>query len=132
MHDLELFHMKPSETIGDLYTYFTDIINGLKALGKRFLDFELVNKILRSFHKNWDSKVIIIQEAKDLNKLPLEELIGSLMTSEMTNVAQNELKNNLPKNRKDFRIRTIEDHSSISSCDGELELLTMKFKKFMK
>ena len=32
---------------------------------------------------------------------------------------------------KDFGLRTIEDHSSISSSDGELELL-MKFKKFMK
>ena len=28
--------------------------------------------------------------------------------------------------------RTFEDHSSISSSDGELELLTNKFKKFMK
>ena len=39
--------MKPSETIGDMYTRFTDVINGLKGLGKGFLDFELINKILR-------------------------------------------------------------------------------------
>ena len=54
MHDFELFRMKPSETIGDMYTCFTDVINSLKALGRSFSDFELVNKILRSLSKNWD------------------------------------------------------------------------------
>ena len=45
----------------------------------------------------------------------------------MAHNAQNELENILPKNRKDFGLRIIEDHSSISSSDGELELVTMKF-----
>ena len=31
MYDFELFHIKPSETIEDMYTHFTDVINGLKA-----------------------------------------------------------------------------------------------------
>ena len=61
----------------------------------------------------------------------IEELIGSLMTYEMTCNKYKELENHIPKDRKDFEPRTIEDHSSISSSDGELELI-MKFKKFMK
>ena len=36
MHDFELFQKKPSETIGDIYTCFMDVVNGLKALGKYF------------------------------------------------------------------------------------------------
>ena len=72
MHDFELFQMKPSETIGDMYTRFTDVVNGLRALGKCFLNSELVNKILRSLSKKWDSKITAIQEAKNLNNLPLE------------------------------------------------------------
>ena len=76
MHDFELFHMKLSETIGDMYTHFTDVINGLKALGKNFSNLELINKILCSLPKMWDLKVTAIQEAKDLNNFPLEELIG--------------------------------------------------------
>ena len=52
MHDFELFRMEPSETIGDMYTWFTDVVNGLKALGKSFSNFELVNKILRSLLKS--------------------------------------------------------------------------------
>ena len=54
------------------------------------------------------------------------------MTYEMMCNACEELENHIPKNKKDFELRTIEDHSRISSSDCELELLTMKFKKFMK
>jgi len=120
--DFELFHMKPSETVVDMYTRFTDVVNGLKSLGKSFSDFELVNKVLRSLSKTWDSKVTAIQESKNLNQFPLEELIGSLITYEMTCNAREELENHLPKNRKDLGHRTFEDHSSISSSDGELKL----------
>ena len=67
-----------------------------------------------------------------MNHFLIEELIGSLMTYEMTNVAHDELKNNFPKNRKDFALRTKEDYSSESSSDDELELLTIKFKRFIK
>ena len=61
MHDFELFRMKPSKTIFDMYTYFTDLVNSLKALGKTFSNFELANKILHSLNKTWDLKVIAIQ-----------------------------------------------------------------------
>lgn len=122
--------MKPSESIGDMYTRFTDVINGLKAFGKDFSNFELVTKILRSLPKSWDPKVTAIQEAKDFKTFPLKELIGSLVTYEMNNVAKRELKNNLLKNRKDLEHRTFEDHSSISSSDGELKLqMKQKLKK---
>lgn len=60
VHTYELFRMKPSETIGDMYTRFTDVVNSLKGLGKSFSDFELVNKILRSLPKSWDPKVMVI------------------------------------------------------------------------
>ena len=91
VHTYELFRMKSSETIGDMYTQFMDVVNGLEGLSKGFLDFELVNKILRSLLKSWDPKFIVIQEAKDLNNFPLEELIGSLMTYEITCKAHEEL-----------------------------------------
>ena len=39
LHSFELFRMKPSVTIGDMFTRFTDIINGLKGLGKKFFGF---------------------------------------------------------------------------------------------
>ena len=52
MHEFEMFCIKPSETIVDMYTRFTNAVNSLKALGKCFSNFELVNKVLRSLSKN--------------------------------------------------------------------------------
>ena len=112
--------MKPSETIGDMFSHFTDVVNGLKGLGKSFSDFELVNKILRSLPKSWDPKVTAIQEAKDLRNFPLEELIGSLMTYEMTCKAHEKHEDTLPKNRKDMMLvigAQQANHVSDGTCD---------------
>ena len=76
VHSYELFFMKDNETIIEMITRFTDIVNGLEALGKTYKEFKKVMKILRSFPLKWHTKVTVIQEAKDLTKLPMEELIG--------------------------------------------------------
>ena len=84
VHKYELFKIKHDESITAMFTHFTDIINGLKSLGKSYTNSELVRKILRSLPRTWEAKVTAIQEAKDLNTLPLEELLGSLMTHELS------------------------------------------------
>ncbi|KAL6324993.1 hypothetical protein AAG906_019901 [Vitis piasezkii] len=75
--------MKENETIVEMITRFTNIVNGLEALGKTYKESKKVMKILRSLPSKWHTKVTAIQEAKDLTKLPMEELIGSLMTYEI-------------------------------------------------
>ncbi|RVW73348.1 hypothetical protein CK203_057733 [Vitis vinifera] len=75
----------------DLPSRFTDIVNGLEALGNTYKESKKVMKILRSLSSKWHTKVTTIQEAKDLTKLPLENLIGSLMTYEI----------NLPKKQQE-------------------------------
>ncbi|GAV70655.1 LOW QUALITY PROTEIN: zf-CCHC domain-containing protein/UBN2 domain-containing protein, partial [Cephalotus follicularis] len=60
------------------------IINSLKNLGKSYSNQELVRKILRCLPKSWTPKVTAIEEAKDLSTLPLEQLLGSLITHETT------------------------------------------------
>nr|CAN70892.1 hypothetical protein VITISV_039825 [Vitis vinifera] len=83
VHNYELFSMKENETIVEMITRFTDIVNGLEVLGKTYKESEKVMKILRSLPSKWHTKVTAIQEAKDLTKLPMEKLIGSLMTYEI-------------------------------------------------
>ncbi|KAL6347396.1 hypothetical protein AAG906_018568 [Vitis piasezkii] len=75
--------MKENETIVEMITRFTDIVNGLESLGKTYKESEKVMKILRSLPPKWHTKVTAIQEAKDLTKLPMKELIGLLMTYEI-------------------------------------------------
>ena len=60
LHDFKLFRMQPSETIGDMYTHFMDVVNNLRVLGKSFSNFDLVSKILRSLPKRWDPKITAI------------------------------------------------------------------------
>ena len=48
VHRFELFKMKENETIGEMFTRFTDITNSLIGLGKTYTQVEMVRKILRS------------------------------------------------------------------------------------
>ena len=77
---------------------FTNIANGLEALGKAYKESEKEMKILRLLPSKWDAKVTTIQEAKDLTKLPVEELIGPLMTYEINLIKNN--KNGKTKRRR--------------------------------
>ena len=83
MHDYELFSIKDFESIVEMFSRFMVMVNELESLGKTYTEVEKVIKILRSLPKKWETKVTGIQEAKDLTKLSLEELIGSLMTYEI-------------------------------------------------
>ncbi|GAV73885.1 zf-CCHC domain-containing protein/UBN2 domain-containing protein, partial [Cephalotus follicularis] len=60
-----------------------NIINALQALDKTYSNSEMVRKILRCLPRSWMPKVTAIEEAKNLNVLPLEDLVGSLMTHEL-------------------------------------------------
>ena len=80
--------MKPNESIVEMFTRFTDVVNGLEGLGNRVSEEDKVSKILRFLPPKWNSKTKSIEEAKNLTELPLEELIGSLMTYEMKIVRQ--------------------------------------------
>ncbi|GAV68789.1 UBN2 domain-containing protein, partial [Cephalotus follicularis] len=84
VHEYELFLMHDNECISDMFTRFTTIVNSLKNLGKSYSNQELVRKILRCLPRSWTPKVTAIEEAKDLSTLPLEQLLGSLMTHETT------------------------------------------------
>ena len=98
VNSYEFFSMKDNETIVEMITRFTDIVNGLEALGKTYNESEKVIKILRSLPLKWHTKVTTIKEAKSLTKLPLEELIRSLMTYEI-NLAK-KLQEGEDKNKK--------------------------------
>ena len=113
--------MKENETIVEMITRFTDIVNGLEALRKTYK----VMKILRSLPSKWHTKVTTIQEAKDLTKLPMEELIGSLMTYEI-NLAK--LQEGEDKKKKSITLKATTKEEE----NEDLALIIRKFNKFMR
>lgn len=133
VHNYELFKMDANETITDMFTRFTNIINALKGLGKVYTTSENVRKILRSLPKTWEAKVTAIQEAKDLTKLPLEELIGSLMTHE---IIMKEHLEDESKKKKSIALKTISLEVDPEDEDGldedDIAYFSRKYKNFIK
>ncbi|XP_070032481.1 uncharacterized protein [Nicotiana tomentosiformis] len=127
MRNYELFSMKESEPIQEMMTMFTIITNELESLGKVFISEELVSKVLRILPASWESKVATIQEAKELDNISLDELIGNLKTHEMRKM---ELRKEEPKRDKALVLKASEEDES---DNDELGLaMFIKFKKFMK
>jgi len=88
MRKYELFEMGDREMVIDMYTHFTHITNELKSLGKSFTTEGLVGKILRFLPHSWEAKFTAIQEAKDMKKITLDELIRNLQTYELRRNSQ--------------------------------------------
>ncbi|GAV74028.1 UBN2 domain-containing protein, partial [Cephalotus follicularis] len=112
VHEYEIFIMYDNESISDMFTRFTTIINSLKNLGKSYSNQELVRK------------VTTIEEAKDLSTLPLEQLLGSLMTHETTMKNRESVE---VKKKKAIAFKASKEDSE-SDEDGNVALITSQFK----
>ncbi|KAK8677433.1 hypothetical protein V6N13_142971 [Hibiscus sabdariffa] len=78
--------MDPNEDIKGMFNRFSIIVNQLKGFGEEISEGKLVRKLIYSLPESWDSKKMTIIEAKDLKKLKLDELIGSLLTHELMSI----------------------------------------------
>ena len=87
----------------------------------------LLKKSCNVYHK-WHPKVTVIQEAQDLEKLSLDELLGSLMTHELSMRRQEEIPNN--KNKRVVLKVTKNEESELESSD--LEDTAKLSKKFLR
>ena len=70
----ETFRMKNQETILELQTRFTHIVNHLLGLGKTLEDEEMNIKILNCLKGTWEPKITTITEYKDLATMTMEAL----------------------------------------------------------
>nr|XP_016477134.1 PREDICTED: uncharacterized protein LOC107798626 [Nicotiana tabacum] len=82
--EYELFRMKDDESIQDMHTRFTSIINDLHSLGEIIPRNKLVRKILSILPSTWESKVNAITNAKDLQELTVDELYSKYNTEKAT------------------------------------------------
>ncbi|KAH9697592.1 hypothetical protein KPL71_023665 [Citrus sinensis] len=126
----ELFQMEQNENVYSMYTRFTNIVNTLGALGKTFSNSEKVKKIIRSLPKEWRQKMTAIEEAKDLNVLPIDDLIGSLISYEEDLAAEK----GHEEKKKNIALKASKRESDEESemDDDELAVLARRFKKFYK
>ena len=75
--------MKKDESFDEFYAKFKDIVNSAFNLGETIPKSKIVRKILRSLPKRFHAKITTIEESKDIDKIPLTELVGDLQTYEL-------------------------------------------------
>ena len=70
--------MKGDESFNEFYAKLKDIVNSTFNLGETILEPKIVRKVLRSLFERFHAKITTIEESKDIEKIPLTELVGNL------------------------------------------------------
>ena len=68
--------MSNDESFDEFYAKLNEIVNFTYNLGEIYDQPKIVRKILRSLTENFRPKMIAITESKDVNSIPVDELVG--------------------------------------------------------
>ena len=79
----EEIKMEEDESFDEFYAKLKDIVNLAFNLGETIPEPKIVRKVLRSLPERFHAKIIAIEESKDIDKIPLTELVGNLQTYEL-------------------------------------------------
>ena len=74
--------MKIKSQFSDYFTRIQSVVNQLRRNDETIEDVRVNEKILRSLDPRYDYIVVAIEEAKDLEVMTIEELMGSLQIHE--------------------------------------------------
>jgi hypothetical protein len=111
----------------DTATYFLivdEVANAIKGLGEEIDESLVVQKVFRSLLLNYDAKVSAIEETRDLTKMTMDELHGSLIAYEMRTITVSDQ----PNNEVAFKaIKKTKDKDN--ELDEEIESFVRRFHK---
>ena len=70
--------MEEDESFDEFYTNLKDIVNSTFNLGETIPEPKIVRKVLRSLPERFHAKITVVEESKEIDKIPLIELVGNL------------------------------------------------------
>ena len=70
--------MEEDKSFDEFYAKLKDIVNFTFNLGETIPESKIVRKVLRSLPERFHAKITTKEESKDINKIPLIELVGNL------------------------------------------------------
>ena len=70
--------MKEDESFDEFYAKLKNIVNSTFNLGETIFESKVVRKVLRSPPERFHAKITAIEESKDIDSIPLTELVGNL------------------------------------------------------
>ena len=79
----EEIKMEEDESFDEFYAKLKDIVNSAFNLGETIPEPNIVRKVIRYLPERFHAKITAIEESKDIDKIPLTELVGNLQTYEL-------------------------------------------------
>ena len=70
--------MEEDESFGEFYTKLKDIVNSAFNLRETIPEPKIMRKVLGSLLERFHAKIMAIEESKDIDRIPLTELVGNL------------------------------------------------------
>ena len=70
--------MEEDESYDEFHAKLKDIVNSAFNIRETILEPKIVRKMLRSLSEKFHAKITAIEESKDIDKIPLTELVGNL------------------------------------------------------
>ena len=122
--------MEKDESFDEFYAKFKDIVNLAFNLGETILEPKIVRKVFRSLPERFHTKITAIEELKDIDKIPLTELVGNLQIYKLglTRIGKS-------SKSKSMALKAKNCDTDESSDDEDFKMksyFTRQFKKFMK
>ena len=122
--------MKEDESFDEFYAKLKDIVNSAFNLGETISEPKIVRKVLRSIPERFHAKITTIEESKDIDTIPLTELVGNLQIYELglTRIGKSSKSRNIA-----LKAKRSDTDESLDDEDSKMKsYITKQFKKFMK
>ena len=122
--------MEEDKSFNEFYAKFKDIVNLAFNLGETILEPKIIRNVLKSLPERFHAKIMAIEESKDIDKIPLTELVGNLQTYELGLIGIGK-----SGKSKSMALKTESNDMDESSDDEDSKMksyITRQFKKFMK
>ena len=126
----EEIKMEDDESFDEFYAKPKDIVNLAFNLGETILEPKIVRKLLRFLLERFHAKITVIEESKDIDKIPLTELVGNLQTYELGLIRIGKTGKG-----KSMALKAKSSGTDESSDDEDSKMksyITRWFKKFIK
>ena len=122
--------MEEDESFDEFYAKLKDIVNSAFNLGETIPEPKVVRKVLRFLPEGFHAKITTIEESKDIDSIPLTELVGNLQTYELglTRIGKGSKSKSMALKAKGNKT----DESSDDEDSKMKSYITRQFKKFMK
>ena len=126
----EEIKMEEDELCDELYARLKDIVNSAFNLRKITSEPKIVRKVLKSLPERFHANITTIKESKDIDKIPLTELVSNPQTYELglTKIGKS-------SKSKSMALKVKSSDTDEFSDDEDFKMksyITRQFKKFMK